>query len=75
LALDCSHSQHPQNGAQLTSQKKSLSHGDLVALSEFVNERLAELPTPQNPGAPTLSDLIEQKPDAYRAVVDLLSQG
>ena len=64
-----------KNGAQLTSRKKSLSHADLATLREFVNKRLAEPPAPQNPGAPTLSDLIEQKPDAYRAVVDLLSQG
>jgi hypothetical protein len=64
-----------KSGTQSTSQKKSLNHADLATLREFVNKRLAEPPTPQNPGAPSLSDLIEQKPDAHRAVVDLLSQG
>jgi hypothetical protein len=31
-----------KNGAQLTSQKKSLTQADLATLREFVNKRLAE---------------------------------
>ena len=52
-----------------------LTAGDLCALRDFVNKRLAEPPAPQNPSTPSLSDLIEQSPDVYRSVVDLLSQG
>jgi hypothetical protein len=64
-----------KNGAQVPSQKKALSYADVAVLRDFVNKRLAEPPAPQNPSTPSLSDLIEQNPDDYRSVVDLLSQG
>jgi hypothetical protein len=64
-----------KKGAQVPSQKKALSYADVAVLRDFVNRRLAEPPAPQNPSAPSLSDFIEQNPDAYRSVVDLLCQG
>jgi hypothetical protein len=69
-----------KNGSPSTREPKggksaALSANDLCALRDFVNKRLAEPPAPQNQSTPSLSDLIEQSPDVYRSVVDLLSQG
>jgi hypothetical protein len=63
------------NGQSKPKKVPRLTANDLCALRDFVNKRLAEPPAPQNPSTPSLSDLIEQSPDVYRFVVDLLSQG
>jgi len=64
-----------KNGAQDQSQKRTLSYADVATLRDFVTRHLAEPPTPQDTQGPSLADLIEQNPDTYRSVVDLLSQG
>lgn len=58
-----------------TDSSKNLTNTDLAALRSFVQKTLSQPPVPQNPLAPSLADLIEQNPDAYRSVIDLLAQG
>jgi len=64
-----------KNGAQDPSQKRTLSYADVATLRNFVARHLTEPPTPQDTQGLSLADLIEQNPDTYRSVVDLLSQG